>query len=157
MAAINLGLTSPDRSWMEDALCAGSEELGDLFFATDGESIKQARRICAECPVTESCREYADAQGFTIGVWGNASGAQRKRDQRLKDSPPTDGTASPRRRSNPRLEARNQRIREMVDLKIPGTQIARELGLSDATVYGVRRTYLMAQRAREREQERNAQ
>ncbi|MEZ5216133.1 MAG: WhiB family transcriptional regulator [Ilumatobacteraceae bacterium] len=46
------------------------------FFPSDGVGVDRARRICANCPVTEPCLEYALEHRIDHGVWGGA-GAER--------------------------------------------------------------------------------
>jgi WhiB family redox-sensing transcriptional regulator len=38
-----------------------------------------AQRICAECPVSEPCLEYALEHHIDHGVWGGASERERRR------------------------------------------------------------------------------
>lgn len=59
-----------DLSWQERAACQGYAT--DTFFpsgARDTECIDQAKRVCAGCPVTAACLEYAVRTG-SEGVWG---------------------------------------------------------------------------------------
>lgn len=61
------------QDWREEALCA--QVGGDLWFPGKGESYTEAKRVCAICPVQESCLEDAlnrsnddDHYGFQGGV-----------------------------------------------------------------------------------------
>jgi WhiB family redox-sensing transcriptional regulator len=49
------------------------------FFPSDGVGVDRARRICATCPVVESCLEYALEQRIEHGVWGGCSERERRR------------------------------------------------------------------------------
>jgi len=57
-------------TWRADAEC---ERLGvptHVFFSDDLGDIAQAKRICADCPVLESCLEGAMNRREPWGVWG---------------------------------------------------------------------------------------
>ena len=43
--------------WMAGGKC--KEVAPDVFFPNDGMGVLVAQRICAECPVSEACLEYA--------------------------------------------------------------------------------------------------
>jgi WhiB family redox-sensing transcriptional regulator len=51
----------------------------DIFFPSDGLGVQEAQRICAECPVTEECVEYALVNRIDHGVWGGRSERERRR------------------------------------------------------------------------------
>ncbi|APD18216.1 WhiB family transcription factor [Mycobacterium phage Hammy] len=69
-------LTLPE-DWEADALCAQVDP--ELFFPNKGQSTKEAKRICAACPVLEKCRERAlSFDGEVFGIWGGTTGADRK-------------------------------------------------------------------------------
>ena len=57
-------------TWRQQAAC---ERLGvptAVFFSDDIGDIVQAKNICAECPVLESCLEGAIHRREPWGVWG---------------------------------------------------------------------------------------
>lgn len=59
-----------DLSWQDQAACAGHPV--ETFFPTGGgdrQWIKEAKDICARCPVIEACGEYAKRTN-SQGVWG---------------------------------------------------------------------------------------
>jgi len=67
-------------SWTVDAACEGRTE---LFFAPAGERPEarvvresKARSICMECPVLDSCRDWAREQR-EYGFWGGESEEER--------------------------------------------------------------------------------
>mgnify|MGYP003345543051 FL=1 len=72
-------------SWRDNARCRG---MGTYFFfnplqrANPGLTIKRARSICIDCPVTEQCLDEGVAvyreTGFAYGVWGGMSPKQIK-------------------------------------------------------------------------------
>lgn len=60
-----------DRSWWAEATCAtGGAGLTGLFFSDELQDIAAAKRLCAECPVMETCLEGAIARREPWGVWG---------------------------------------------------------------------------------------
>ena len=83
-----LGLQRPE--WVERAACRGYAELHGgpardrLFFPSRGEATKPAKAICADCPVSQECLEYALVAGLTDGVWGGLSARERKRLRRAR-------------------------------------------------------------------------
>jgi WhiB family redox-sensing transcriptional regulator len=46
-----------------------------IFFPSDGVGVQEAQRICAECPVSDACLQYA----LDDGVWGGTSERERRR------------------------------------------------------------------------------
>jgi WhiB family redox-sensing transcriptional regulator len=72
-------------AWMEGAPCKGLSgmfhptlqwrgETQRLFHATE----KDAKAVCAACPVKEQCLEYA-LTNREYGVWGGTTEAERRR------------------------------------------------------------------------------
>lgn len=78
-----------DTSWMANGLCRDIDP--SMFFPSDGVGVDVARAICAECPVSRPCLEYALANKIDHGVWGGCSERQRRRiaRQRRLDSSPS--------------------------------------------------------------------
>lgn len=66
-----------DQNWMAEGLC--SDKPPSLFFPSDGVGVEVAKRICAECPVKDPCREYALENRIDHGVWGGTSERERRR------------------------------------------------------------------------------
>lgn len=66
-----------DRSYMRRAACGGK---WDIMIPEKGELAGAAKRVCAECPVIQQCREFAlDNPIYAIaGVWGGLTYAERK-------------------------------------------------------------------------------
>ena len=70
-------LDPPD--WQQRGKCStGNSGVTDLFFPTRGQSSAPAKAICARCPVLDTCREYALANGERFGVWGGMSEKERR-------------------------------------------------------------------------------
>lgn len=74
-------LAAEDRDdWQDRALCA---EVGDDFwFPEKGGSVKEPKRVCAQCPVAAECLEYALEHDIRFGVWGGLSERERHRIKR---------------------------------------------------------------------------
>jgi WhiB family redox-sensing transcriptional regulator len=66
-----------DAEWMADGKCR--EMPPATFFPSDGIGVQVAQRICADCPVSETCLEYALAHRIDHGVWGGRSERERRR------------------------------------------------------------------------------
>lgn len=67
--------------WQKHAACAGMDV--NIFFPKRGETekAKQAKKICASCPVVDDCREYSIelAKEFdTVGIFGGLAAINRK-------------------------------------------------------------------------------
>jgi WhiB family redox-sensing transcriptional regulator len=65
-----------DEEWKLDAACA--EVGGDFWFPEAGGSTAEAKLVCARCPATAACLEYALAIGARHGVWGGKSERERR-------------------------------------------------------------------------------
>jgi WhiB family redox-sensing transcriptional regulator len=63
--------------WMKDAACAGTTA---DFFPERGQTIKvqEAKQVCAGCPVRAECLDFALRWNILQGVWGGASGRDRR-------------------------------------------------------------------------------
>lgn len=70
-------------AWMRDALCRERPETN--FFPARGESSDPAKDVCRRCLVQRECFEYALELGSaTSGIWGGASGRDRREVARLR-------------------------------------------------------------------------
>lgn len=71
--------------WMLQASCRGVNP--DLFYPERGESTKEAKGVCAGCPVRLECLEYAIAHNERFGIWGGKSERERRaiRKQRIQE------------------------------------------------------------------------
>lgn len=63
--------------WMANAACAYVD--ADLWFPEVGGSVRDAKAICAGCPVAALCLEYAVANKERFGIWGGQSEMDRRR------------------------------------------------------------------------------
>lgn len=81
----------PDDDWVADALCAQVD--ADLWFPPAGMSARDAKRVCAVCPVRTECLNYA-MEHHDAGVWGGFS--ERDRDKLRRGQNPAKPRKSPR-------------------------------------------------------------
>lgn len=81
-----LTIPSPDTAiasdWRELALCRDSEPT--LFFpvGTTGHAldlIAEAKQVCEQCHVQESCLQYALQTNQEAGIWGGYAEDERRR------------------------------------------------------------------------------
>ncbi len=75
-----LAATSDD--WRDFAACRDTDP--DLFFpvGTTGPAIEQienAKAVCAQCDVRESCLEFALTTNQDSGIWGGTSEEERRK------------------------------------------------------------------------------
>ena len=62
--------------WHADAACRGLPP--DLFYTKLGEPTQQAKAVCASCPVTTPCLEFALTHHEKFGIWGGKSERERR-------------------------------------------------------------------------------
>lgn len=70
-----------DPSWRLDAACIGH---GDLFFIGKGVSNRPAKEICATCPVTQECLDYALTTSTFYGIWGGLTEKERRKEKQRR-------------------------------------------------------------------------
>jgi WhiB family redox-sensing transcriptional regulator len=75
-----------------DMPCAGRQ---DLFYGKHAERPQarlrrevNAKKICATCPQTEKCRDYARSHNEVFGIWGGETEVERYNAGFMKDLPP---------------------------------------------------------------------
>jgi WhiB family redox-sensing transcriptional regulator len=66
-----------DTDWMAMGKCR--EVAPAVFFPSDGLGVQAAQKICADCPVSDACLEYALTNRIDHGVWGGRSERERRR------------------------------------------------------------------------------
>lgn len=69
-----------DVAWMGQAACKGVD--ASLMFPARGESDKEAKALCAGCPVRAQCLGYAMNRNHIVGVWGGTSERERRQIRR---------------------------------------------------------------------------
>ncbi len=65
-------------AWHADAACRGVDQA--VFYPERGESLDEARALCAVCPVQGACLDQGLREKH--GVWGGASERERRRMRR---------------------------------------------------------------------------
>lgn len=66
---------SPRPTWHTRAACRGLDP--DVFFPERGEPVREAKAICATCPVQSQCLAHAIDNVERWGVWGGTTDRQR--------------------------------------------------------------------------------
>ena len=122
-----VNITAPPE-WMTDGVCAQVDP--DLWFPEKGGSTREAKALCARCPVHPECLAYALAHDERFGVWGGASERDRRRMRR---------SVSTRQGAPVRaLDKRTGVIRQLATT-LTDPEIAARLGCSSRTVLRIRR------------------
>ena len=62
--------------WRDEGLCAQTDP--EAFYPDKGQSPKQAKKVCASCPVQALCLAYALTHDERFGVWGGLSERERR-------------------------------------------------------------------------------
>jgi WhiB family redox-sensing transcriptional regulator len=70
-------LAELDSAWPAHALCQGVNP--DLFFPPRGGDTREAKQVCAVCPVRVECLDYALELGEKFGIWGGLSERERRK------------------------------------------------------------------------------
>lgn len=78
------GLT--DR-WREQAACRSTDP--ELFFPVGStgpvlEEIQAAKAVCARCPVSQACLQFALDTNQDTGIWGGTTEEERRRLRRSR-------------------------------------------------------------------------
>jgi WhiB family redox-sensing transcriptional regulator len=62
--------------WRDDAICSSTDP--EAFYPDKGNSSRDAKTICALCPVQPDCLDYALRRDERFGVWGGLSERERR-------------------------------------------------------------------------------
>lgn len=73
-----------NRAWAQLASCKDMD-IG-IFYVEQGAAVTEAKAVCANCPVSEACLEYALSRNDNDGVWGGTTRSQRREILRLRGS-----------------------------------------------------------------------
>ena len=66
-----------NQTWRQHAACRGIDP--DTFYPLTDEEADQAKEICSQCGVRQSCLEWALSVREKEGVWGGATERERRR------------------------------------------------------------------------------
>lgn len=80
-------LLHPGAVWQDSAVCA--QIGGDIWHPERGTSMKEAKGICADCPVRRQCLQHAIDHDERFGIWGGLSERERRR-LKAADQTPSD-------------------------------------------------------------------
>lgn len=70
--------STPRQTWEHQAACRGSNP--DLWFLDDNTgSYREARQVCAACPVRTECLAWALETNTEHGLWGGLNPIERRR------------------------------------------------------------------------------
>lgn len=71
-------ILSPRPVWQEQAICPQTDP--DAFYPDHPLSAaRDAKRVCARCPVTQQCLAHALNTDEPHGVWGGKTRSERRR------------------------------------------------------------------------------
>lgn len=70
-------LTLNSRDWTELAVCRKMDK--SVFFPSTTGGVREAKAICATCPVSSECLKYAIDNDLAYGVWGGLGETDRER------------------------------------------------------------------------------
>lgn len=95
LAGTKPGLESNrDETWFTRARCRDVDRR--LFFEPEGESakprarrVRQAKAVCAECPVRRECLLFALATPEHYGIWGGLTARERATLKHRRPAGPT--------------------------------------------------------------------
>ena len=73
------GEPAGEPDWRDRAACRQSGVNPELFFPAKGMNATKAKRVCAGCPVRQTCLDWALQAGERHGIWGGRSPDQRAR------------------------------------------------------------------------------
>lgn len=63
--------------WMRHADCVEHPDPNMWFAPSNSTSATQAKAICLECPVRQTCLDYAKTERIDFGIWGGLTPGER--------------------------------------------------------------------------------
>lgn len=69
-----------NQPWVADAICAGTDV--EAFFPEKSGSSREAKIVCAACPVSSLCLNWAMETGERHGIYGGYTPKERKKYKR---------------------------------------------------------------------------
>lgn len=124
---------SDTAAWLPFALCRGLPLV--WWFPKGGDAGRRGKRVCAVCPVTEQCREWATVERIGSGTWGGSSPSERRAAWKAR------ARSRSARGVPPDLAAVPQRMRDVVRMTrsgMSGKEVAQDLGVTERTVSRIR-------------------
>lgn len=116
--------------WQDDALCAQTNP--EAFFPERGNGEKEAKAICARCPVVEECLAYALKHREDKGIWGGLTENERKNVSQPRRKAP--------RKPKPQLSdrmVRDQKILQLNNDGVSAKELAERFGLGIRSIYRI--------------------
>lgn len=77
-------LSRSNMSWMEEGACQNLDEDSQIFFPAQGYNAREAKKICARCPVRVQCLNWSIETRQMFGVWGGVGEKKRRMMMRLR-------------------------------------------------------------------------
>lgn len=67
------------QSWRSQAACRGLDP--SIFYPVgdSDEEAAEAKAVCAQCPIRQTCLEHALSRREREGIWGGATERERRR------------------------------------------------------------------------------
>lgn len=111
--------------WQKEALCNQTDP--EAFFPERWMEGKDAKMVCAKCPVKQDCFDYAVSNNEEYGIWGGVDFSKRKYTKRIKQGDNNDSghegkrtrTVSVRTSEFQRLTEEGGSIRLQRPMRIP--------------------------------------
>lgn len=121
--------------WTDDALCTQVGAPDMWFPETGADNTKDAKAICAKCPVRETCLEYALDNHLEHGIFGGTTRNERRvlRKERGVPEQPSQRVAE--------RDALAKKVRALIKEGYTDGETAVRLGVSGRTVTRVRKEY----------------
>ncbi|AVO21663.1 WhiB family transcription factor [Mycobacterium phage MooMoo] len=82
---INVEMVTGQEEWADRAVCQTTDP--ESFYPEKGSSTKDAKQVCAGCPVRVECLQWALDNNEEFGVWGGYSERERRKIKRGELNP----------------------------------------------------------------------
>lgn len=95
-------------NWRDDARCKGTDPESYFPATTRSTVIREAKAVCAECPVTAECEQFANDNNIRDGIWGGKTPPERGRPKRTAPQSRPKGAPKGQMFAPPRILAAEQ-------------------------------------------------
>ena len=68
--------------WRNRAACASLPDSMFFLAGDDFAGMKEAKKVCADCPVKAECLEFAILTNQSLGIWGETTPNERRQIRR---------------------------------------------------------------------------